>query len=147
MHFLKQFGAGVILGALSANIAAAPAPAPAPAPAANASPDVDFLEPREDLTDHLAIVNFYSGGSCSGDTSQVSATGPSTSMCYANSGESIQVTARYVFLSYIFSRLGLTMLSGCSTSTWSGSGCAGSSMNIPDSSCYTVTYTSVLVSC
>ena len=94
MHFLKQFGAVVIFGALSANITASPAPAPAPA--ANASPDVDFLEPREDLTDHLAVVNVYSGSSCAGDSSQFTATGPSTSDCHPAGGSSIQVTARYV---------------------------------------------------
>ena len=92
MHFFKQFGAVIIFSALSTKITAAPAPAPAPA--AN---DVDFLKPREDLTDHLAIVNVYSGGSCDGDSSQFTSTGPSTSRCYATSGGSIQVTARYVY--------------------------------------------------
>ena len=157
MHFLKQFRAVIILGALSANTTAAPVPA------ANASPDLGPLEPREDLTDHLAIVNVYSGGSCAGDSSQFTATGPSTSACYPNGGSSIQVTARYVetfrqttsdsfsiylrFPSYMILKLGPTIFSGCSTTTWSGSDCGGSSMGIPDSSCYTVTFAAVQVSC
>ena len=96
MHFLKQFGAVIIFGALSAITTAAPAPAPMPAPAANASPDVNFLEPREILTDHLAVVNVYSGSACDGDSSVFTATGPSTSNCQSTGGNSIQVTARYV---------------------------------------------------
>ena len=86
----------IILGALSANIAAAPAPAPAPAPAANASPDVDFLEPREDLVDHTAIVNIYGGSSCGGGNTQFSVSGAGAHVCHAGGGNSIEVSAKYV---------------------------------------------------
>ena len=87
MHFLKKSLAVTILGTLSANIAAAPAPA------ANASSVESSPEP---LTDHTAIVNAYSGGSCGGSNTQFTVSGAGTSTCHAVGGNSIQVSAKYV---------------------------------------------------
>ena len=91
MHFLKESVAMIILGALSANITASPAPAPAPA--ANASSVIASPEP---LTDHTAIVNIYSGGSCGGSNTQFTASGAGANICHSGGGNSIQVSAKYV---------------------------------------------------
>ena len=86
MHFLKESVAMIILGALPANIAAAPAELDA------SSVDVS-LEP---LRDRLAIVNIYGGDTCEGQNTQFTVAGHKAFVCHASGGNSIQVSARYV---------------------------------------------------
>lgn len=97
MHFFKELGAMIALSILSANTAAASAPATA----ANVSSVTDALEPRGALHDRVAIITAYDGDSCNGDSVQHELTGKGTEKCFAVAGNSIQVTAAYVYPSML----------------------------------------------
>lgn len=151
MHLLKELGAMTIFGVLIATTAAAPAPAAA----ADGSPAANPLNARAALTDHTAIVNVYTGDSCGGSASSFTASGSGTSVCHpVGNARSIQVSAKYVYTKsihpfplFLWGGKTLSFFSDCKTTTWSGGNCQGSSKNIPNSSCYSVLFAAVKVTC
>ncbi len=66
-----------------------------PAPANIESPVKEQLATREELADHVADVNIYSGGSCGGSAFSFNVAGAGTTRCQPHGGNSIEVTARY----------------------------------------------------
>ncbi|KAI1286155.1 hypothetical protein F5Y03DRAFT_154499 [Xylaria venustula] len=94
-----------------------------------ASPVDVSLAPRAALA-NLAVVNLYSGGTCGG------------------SDESFTVTAGYVCHRVSSARASIQVAeSGCSTNTWSGTDCLGSSQHITGDKCFSVLFGSVSVQC
>ena len=163
MQLIKVFNGISILCALLATAAATPAPFPAPA-ADDPSSEIS-LKSRNELTDKVANVDVYSGGTCGGSVQQVKQVNGGA-QCYVLGGQSIDVSSKYadpylespIFPLHIFltSRSHLFLFdslanekrgSGCSTSAWAGTKCQGSSVGVPNASCFSVVFASVLVNC
>ncbi|KAL8715772.1 MAG: hypothetical protein Q9220_000439 [cf. Caloplaca sp. 1 TL-2023] len=151
MHFIKQT---ISLALLGAALLATASPAPAPAPVPESFPEPGFdLDTRAVDADAYANVNVYSSSTCGGTVQSFTVQGTGANSCHpVTNAQSIQVSAAYVvpppFPCLVFLLFpGISCVMHCTTSVWSGNNCRGNSKNIPNSSCYSVPYASVLVTC
>ena len=92
MHFIKTFNGISVLCALLATAAATPAPVLAPA--ADDPLSETSLKSRNELTDKVAILDVYSGGTCGGSVQQVKQVNGGA-QCYVLGGQSIDASLKY----------------------------------------------------